>query len=528
MVSPLSLFIDNMKPNLNISRKKLTVAAISGLLLFLSFPKYGSGIFAWIALIPLFFALKDVQPKEGLKIGFLTGLVAHVGILHWIAYVVVQYGYLPIYVGILAMLLLAAYLSLYTACFAMGIVFLRGKGIPVLLSAPLLWTILEYLRSHLLTGFPWENLAYSQYLSRNMIQISDILGTYGISFTIILINAILYDLLSDRYHKILLLAKAATACIVLTLIFAYGHFRIEVIGELLKEAPSLEVALVQGNIDQNLKWNSHYQSQTIDIYRSLSLKANYSPGGLIIWPETAAPFYFQQRNQMQEAIVGIAKSTGAALLFGSPSYEGEKANISYMNSAFLLKPDGTLIGRYDKVHLVPYGEYVPLRRYFPFIDKLVTGVGDFRPGKGFYPLSIDGHRLGVLICYEGIFPEAARNYKREGAELLVNITNDAWFGRTSAPTQHLSMTVFRAVENRLFLVRAANTGISAIIDPTGEIVSRTDLYERTVLKGNVKIIDERTCYAAYGDLFVYVCAVSLLIIYILSTQRRRKHAGRNS
>ena len=500
------------------------MAVVSGFLLFLSFPKYGSGIFAWIALIPLCFALKDAQPKEGFKIGFLTGLIAHVGILYWIVYVVVQYGYLPIYVGISVMLLLAAYLSVYTACFSMGIVFLQGKGIPFFLSAPLLWTILEYVRSHLMTGFPWENLAYSQYLYPNIIQISDITGTYGISFAIVLINASFYDLLSMRKRKRLLFTEAATAGIMIVLIFAYGHFRIEAISELLKKAPRLDVSLVQGNIDQNLKWNSHYQVQTINIYRSLSLKSATSGNGLIVWPETAAPFYFQQPGKMQEAVIDVAKISGSAILFGSPSYEREKENTSYMNSAFLLKPDGTLIGRYDKVHLVPYGEYVPLRRYFPFIAKLVVGVGDFKPGKGFYPLLIDGHRLGVLICYEGIFPEAAGDYKRNGAELLINITNDAWFGRTSAPIQHLSMTVFRAVENRLYLVRAANTGISAIIDPTGEIISRTGLFERTVLQGDVKIIDEKTFYAAYGDLFVYVCIIALFVIYISSRQRRKKHA----
>jgi apolipoprotein N-acyltransferase len=198
-----------------------------------------------------------------------------------------------------------------------------------------------------------------------------------------------------------------------------------------------------------------------------------------------------------------------------------------MNSAYLLRPDGVVAGRYDKVHLVPYGEYVPLRQLFPFIGKLVAGIGDFRPGKGFDPLVSDGRRLGVLICYEGIFPEAARDYKRNRADLLVNITNDAWFGRTSAPYQHLSMTVFRAVENRLYLVRAANTGVSAVIDPTGVILSRTGLFERTVLKGEVKFIDEKTFYAAYGDLFVYLCGL-LLILTDFIQMRRRNHAGRNS
>ena len=514
--------------NLMISKRKLMLAVLSGLLLFLSFPKYGNGIVAWAALIPLFFALKDATPRKAFKIGFLTGFVAHIGILYWIVYVIVQYGYLPMYAGIAAMLLLAAYLSLYTACFSLGLVFLKGKGIRICVSGPLLWTVLEFLRSHLLTGFPWENLAYSQYLYANVIQISDITGIYGITFVIVMINAVFYDLLSARFRGRTLLVETVVACLVVIMIFGYGHYRIESIDELLKKAPGMRVALIQGNIDQNMKWNPLYQSQTIDIYRSLSRLAMPSGGGLIVWPETAAPFYFQKHDSMQETVVDVARTSGSALLFGSPSYEEEKGNISYMNSAFLLKPDGSVSGRYDKVHLVPYGEYVPLRRFFPFIGKLVAGIGDFKPGKGFYPLTINGLRLGVLICYEAIFPEAARDYKREKAEILVNITNDAWFGRTSAPYQHLSMTVFRAIETRLYLVRAANTGISAIIDPKGEILSRTGLFERTILEGDVKIIDKKTFYAAYGDAFAYLCAIALLIIAISKTQRRKKHAGRNS
>ncbi len=339
-----------------------------------------------------------------------------------------------------------------------------------------------------------------------------------------MINAVLYDLFSARFRRRSLLTEAVVAGLVMMIIIGYGHYRIGSIEELLKKAPHLGVALVQGNIDQDMKWNPLFQSQTIDIYRSLSRQAAPAGGGLIVWPETAAPFYFQQRDAMQAAVVDVARTSGSALLFGSPSYESDNGRIAYMNSAFLLKPDGTVNGRYDKVHLVPYGEYVPLRRFFPFIGKLVAGVGDFKPGKGFYPLTIDGLRLGVLICYEGILPEAARAYKREKSHLLVNMTNDAWFGRTSAPYQHLSMTVFRAIETRLYLVRAANTGISAIIDPKGEILSRTEIFERTTLTGDVKIIDEKTCYAAYGDAFVYLCAIVLLIMTVLSMKRRKKHA----
>jgi apolipoprotein N-acyltransferase len=509
--------------------KNSALAVTSGFLLFLSFPKYGNGIVAWVAVIPLFFALQQVKAGEGFKLGFLAGIVAHTGILYWIANVVVQYGYLPLYLGIAAMFMLAVYLSIYTALFSMGVVILRERGIPLVLSAPLLWTILEYSRSQLFTGFPWENLAYSQYLFGIIIQIADITGIYGISFTIVMINAALYDFLAfSGKKKRYLLVEAVMVCVVIAVILGYGYFRIAYIEKLSNNEKHLDVALIQGNIDQNIKWNSLYQAKTIDIYRSLSLASGISPGGLIVWPETAAPFYFQRHDDFQSQVVDIAKTTGSMLLFGSPSYDEEKGNIYFRNSAFLLNPDGSQSGRYDKVHLVPYGEYVPLRRLFPFIGKLVAGVGDFRSGNLFTPLLSKERSLGVLICYEGIFPEASRDYKKARAEVLVNITNDAWFGDSSAPYQHLSMTVFRAVENRLSLVRAANTGISAIIAPTGLIISRTQIFERSILKGSVKIIDAKTFYAAYGDAFVYLCGIVLFIIYIFTMQRRRKHAGRNS
>jgi apolipoprotein N-acyltransferase len=505
----------------------LFAALLSGLLLFLCFPKFGNGILAWVALVPLFYALRSANLREGFKAGFLAGLVAHIGIFYWVSNVVVQYGNLPLYMGIMVMLLLAAYLSLYTACFAMGVVFLRGRGGALLLSAPLLWTILEFARSHLLTGFAWENLAYSQYLSENIIQIADITGIYGISFAIVMVNAALYDLWSLRSRRRYLLTEVAIVSVIIAAIYGYGHFRAAGIRESVQKKASVEVALIQGNIDQNLKWNERYQLQTLNIYRSLSLGSIPTEGGLIVWPETAAPFYFEGANPLRAKVVDIAQASARRLLFGSPSYDEGGGKISYMNSAYLLRPDGTVAGRYDKVHLVPYGEYVPLRKFFPFISKIVVGIGDFLPGTGFNPIESDGHRIGVLICYEAIFPESAREYKQKSADLLVNITNDAWFGKSSAPFQHLSMTVFRAVETRLYLVRAANTGISAIIDPTGKIISRTNLFERTVLKGEVKYIDEKTFYAAYGDAFVYLCGIVLILHYFI-LQRRRKNAGRNS
>jgi apolipoprotein N-acyltransferase len=182
-----------------------------------------------------------------------------------------------------------------------------------------------------------------------------------------------------------------------------------------------------------------------------------------------------------------------------------------------------MAGKYDKVHLVPYGEYVPLRPFFPFLNKLVEGAGDFQKGKHITPLPMGKYAVGVLICYEGIFPWIGREYKRKGADLLVNITNDAWFGSTSAPYQHMSMTVFRAVENRTFLLRSANTGITAIVSPTGEIVKQTELFTRTFLKGSVKFLDRKTIYTLYGDIFVYVCLILLVLIILTAKKGVRPH-----
>ncbi len=503
------------------ARGNIVLAVLSGLLLILSFPKFGNGMVAWVALVPLLFALEGAPCRgTGFRIGFLAGMVAHTGILYWIVNVVVQYGYLPVVVGVLALLMLSAYLSLYTGLFAAAVVHLRQRGVPCWLSAPLTWTVLEYLRSFLMTGFPWESLAYSQYRFIHLIQISDLTGIYGLTFLIVMVNAVLFDLMSSRFSRRSAFKEAAVALALVLLVSGYGQWRISQIREKIGNAKEREVALVQGNIDQNVKWDPQYQSKTIEIYRSLSLAPPLGEGALIVWPETAVPFYFQRREPLQERVVDIARTKRSSMLVGSPSYREVGGGVSYLNSAYLLDSGGQVTGRYDKVHLVPYGEYVPLRQWFPFIGKLVVGVGDFGQGRGFYPLADDGLRLGVLICYEGIFPEAARDYKNRGAQLLVNITNDAWFGKTSAPYQHLSMTVFRAVESRLYLVRAANTGISAVVSPLGEILSQTGLFERTVLTGKIKSIDEKSHYAAYGDLFVYFCAALLLACHIFNRKRR--------
>jgi apolipoprotein N-acyltransferase len=496
------------------------LAVLSGFLFFLSFPKYGTGLFAWIAFIPLFFALKSaVKVSQGLLLGFITGLVGYIGIIYWIAFVIVNYGYLPLYVGIALMLLLACYLSLYIAIFAGCIVYFRDK-IPLYASAPVLWVCLEYGKSYILTGFPWENLGYSQYLNNYFIQFADVFGVFGLSFLIILVNATIFEVLSRKSRKEYVLA--GLVFLIMASILFYGVYRVDQVSKRVRHAPGMEVSLVQGNIDQAIKWDKKYKKETLNIYERLSLKNSPGNGSLIIWPETAVPFKFQVMNDLHDQIVNLSLKTKSWLLFGSVSYLQQEGGKDFFNSAYLLSPSGEERGRYDKVHLVPYGEYVPLRKLMPFVEGFTEGIGDFGKGAGFYPLSLDDKKIGVLICYEGILPHAARAYKNNDTELLVTITNDAWFGSTSAPFQHFSMTVFRAIETRLYLVRAANTGISGIVNPTGQIIAATDIFKEDALKGYIKFVKIPTIYDKWGDILVLFCFCLMVLYFIVSLRWRSK------
>jgi apolipoprotein N-acyltransferase len=498
-------------------------AVLTGVLLFLSFPKFGCGVIAWVALVPLIISLRGKGTREAMILGFTAGLVFHVGILYWITYVVVKYGSLSPPLGVAAMLLLCAYLSLYTAFFTAGCVFFRHCA--PLIAVPLLWTGLEFIRGWIFTGFPWEALAYSQYRCLPLIQIVDVTGPAGLTFLIVLVNMLLFQVLTTKLASMRFASIVAIA-VVFSLLAGYGLWRLGVVRNGIAKSASIPVSLIQGNIDQNLKWNPRYQRNTVDAYLSQSARHLPAAGGVIVWPETAVPFYFQDDGPLQRRILAFARDHRVWMILGSPTYADRALGTNFANSAFLVDPAGRIAGRYDKVHLVPYGEYVPLRRYFPFISKLAVGVGDFRPGRGYVPLPMNGHRLGILICYEGIFPAAGTDYKRRGAEMLVNITNDAWFGPTSAPYQHLSMTVFRAVETRMYLCRAANTGISAFISPTGKITKKTGIFQRSGLSGEVRLFQKKTIYSTYGDFFAYSSIIVLLGMTIVAWMRRKHERDR--
>jgi apolipoprotein N-acyltransferase len=284
----------------------------------------------------------------------------------------------------------------------------------------------------------------------------------------------------------------------------------------------LRVALIQGNIPQDVKWSPAFQDSSIAVYERLTREAAAGGVDLVVWPESSVPFFFQDDPQQAGRITGLARELATSLIIGSPAHELRNGKRVFLNSAFMIAPSGEITGRSDKIHLVPFGEYVPLGRFFPFISKLVVGIGDFSPGERAIPLMAGQTPIGTMICAEAVFPELGRAYVNNGARILANITNDAWFGRTSAPYQHLSIAAFRAVETRTPLIRAANTGVTAIVDQNGHISTMTGLFVEGFRIGEVRPGSGNSLYLKIGDTGAWLCVFLTAGIAWLAWFKRRK------
>ena len=494
-------------------KRDLLLSFLSGILLILSFPRFDLEFLAWVALVPLFYAIEGKGLYHSFILGFLAGLISFLGILYWIIVAVHTYGNVPLILSGSILLLLVAYLSLFIGAFTFLTRFLQIRsGLRTILFPSALWVLFEYLRSFLLTGFPWANLGYSQYLNLPFIQMADITGPYGPSFVILLVNATLFGVFR-QWPKRFPFKEVIMTVIVLLGSLTYGYLKMEAVGRTMTQQPPLKIGLVQGNIDQSIKWDGSFQKETLQIYEKLSFKVAEGKPDLIIWPETATPFFFQDAKEYQPLILNIPKKTHAFLLFGTPSYKIQKGKVNHYNSAYLASPSGELAGKYDKIHLVPFGEYVPMHDLLFFIGSLGEGIGDFESGKEIFNFALPQGKFGVLICFEIIFPDLCRRFVKQGANFLVTLTNDAWFGRTSAPYQHFSMAAFRAVENRVFLARAANTGITGFIDPRGRILQRGRIFTEEAMSGTVRLLSQKTFYTLYGDVFAWTCSgFSLLLL----------------
>jgi len=499
------------------------LCVVSGFLLTLSFPQYNLFPLAWIALVPFFAGIEGKSVRQAFLLGWTTGTIHFITLLHWVTNSMIHYGNLSVGTSVPLLLLLSLYLGLYVGAFGWVLAFYRSRGVGASgLMAPLVWVLLEYLRTYLLTGFPWELLGYSQYQCLLLIQISDITGVYGVSFLIVLVNTAAYRIVEWmrlRSRPFPFQYTLFTLSVLLAVIF-YGSLRKGEVQRKQQKGLHLQVHLIQGNIDQEQKWEPAYLQDTMRIYQNLTLEALQGhPSDLVVWPETAVPSYFMPELKEGPFLKALADKIQAPIVFGSLSYVPADARgdtFRYYNSAFLASPWQEDFARYDKMHLVPFGEYVPLKPLLPFVEKLVVGIGDFSPGNRHSLFATPQADFGVLICYEIIFSEPARRYCEAGADFLVNITNDAWFGRTGAPYQHFSMAVFRAVENRLNVIRSANSGVSGIIEPTGRILATTPLFVRTFLEGEIRINAQPTFYALHGDIGVAACGLMLLLLRAFS------------
>jgi apolipoprotein N-acyltransferase len=505
-------------------KKNIIIAVLSGLLLTGAFPKLGLDWLAWFALVPLLYALKDQPAGAGFRLGFITGLVHFLTLLYWLVPVMRTYGYLPAYLSISILFLLAAFLALFLASFAAALSKMGKKPVRFLVLIPVLWVALEYLRSFLFSGFPWELLGYSQFNRLQLIQISDILGVYGLSALIAFVNGAVFITLlyftkrrwlEAEITKHLVMGTITALILAVALCWTYGHWRLRTIDQHIAISSKTRIAVVQGNIDQAVKWDPAFQIDTVKKYNRLSSSIADQHPDLIVWPESATPFYFLYDVKPTELVFEGIRQTATDFLIGSPSFVQSEDGVKYFNSAYLICPLTKNMSKYDKTHLVPFGEYIPFKKWLPFLGKMVAQVGDFKAGREGKTLLWKTEQLGIQICYEIIFPGLSRAMAKNNASLLINITNDAWFGKTSGPYQHFSMTVFRAVENRRTLVRSANTGISGFIDPAGRVLASTSLLQESALVRSVPLMKTKTVYTRIGDLFAQTCFVLALILVLL-------------
>lgn len=530
-------FNDKFSIDLYNTLRKFGSSIISGIFLTLSFPTAELFPLAWIALTPLLVQLYDENERFAFKAGLIFGLIYFFGTIYWIYYALYLYGSLPFIVSISVVLMLSLYLSLFTAFFCSSYSFIIKKTlIPASLVAPSLWTSLEFIRSYAFTGFPWSSIGYSQYKFLPLIQISDVTGIYGVSFLVVAFNGLIADFIilkkirkfKPLYPSSYVFIGAILLLLVYISVLSYGAFRLHQ----ERGDSSFKAALIQGNIEQDKKWDSAYQKYVINIYKKMTQKAVEESPDIIIWPETALPFYFATDKMLSEELVSYQKTLNSYLLFGSVLIrenslgrvkDNRKQIHKLTNSAILLNKDGKVTYIYDKIHLVPFGEYVPMKEILFFIEKLVHGAGEFHAGDSYIKAVTPFGSFATLICYEIIFPGMVRKFFLGGGDFIVTITNDAWFGHSPGPYQHFSMAVFRAIENRKPVVRVANTGISGYIDSNGRILSKTNIFERSYLVIDIKKDRTKTFYTTFGDVFSYLCIIFSVIALISVYKKPHKY-----
>jgi apolipoprotein N-acyltransferase len=514
----------------------IVAPALTSFMLIYSFPGHDYPFLAWIAFVPFFLTFSKVSFGKAFCSGCLTGLWFSIGMTYpW------WFEGFP-YVSPITTALLYCYFSFFFILFSLFLVLLIKKGGASFLAAAPIWVIFEYLRGHVgFLSYPWPYLSITQYLQTSLIQMATITGGYGLSFLILLVNGAIADFL---LHLIFHLQSNPAGILKgrndssrpLRKIWIQPSYRM--VGVLLllgfiwivgvasipsrSEGTSLSIAVVQGNIPQNIKWDKGYKDWIWSTYESLTLQASRSNPKLIVWPEAATPGHVLFNPGLLNQIGSLVQQTKSHLLLGSAEYPklmpSLRKNLRTGNSAILFSPAGRPIGQYLKVRLIPFGEYVPLEDWVDWPEFIVSKdkARFHQAGNELVCFGLEKLKFGTLICWETFFPEMARSFVSKGAQFLVNISNEAWFGRSPVPYQVLAITVFRAVENRVNLVRCANTGVSGFIDPYGRVTRRVmvegkDIFVPGIQYDSIVVNKPGTFYTRHGDLLIYVSLIYLLI-----------------
>jgi apolipoprotein N-acyltransferase len=508
--------------------------------------------FCWIALLPLLWALlgEDRQGKpltliQGAALGYLSGFLWYLGNCYWIYQTMYLYGGLPKPIAAGILILFCLYLGLYHLLFGALLVSLRsrlGRQAALLLS-PFVWVAVELARSRI-TSFPWDLLGVAQVDNSFLTRLAPVTGVYGLSFVIAAINAlwlVRVQVRERRYTRLILIGGGALIFVV----YVIGLRRIRPPAVLRTDATA---TLVQENLEVGALAAAEPQPTTQQMLESFSYLSRF-PGNrvflgmpelrgtpvvdflpkqgptstdLIVWPESPAPF-LETDPQFRAALSSLAREADAPIIVGNIAFEQTATNsrgYSQFNSAAFISPQGEFVGRYNKIHLVPFGEYVPYRQLLFFAQSLLHDAGDFDAGTTRSIFNVNGRRYGTFICYESVFGDEVRRFTQEGAQVLINISNDGWYGDTSAPWQHLNMVRMRAIENHRWILRSTNTGVTASIDPSGRVVVAAPRHIRTSIHVGFSYENDLTFYVAHGDLFAYACALitALALVFSLRTK----------
>jgi apolipoprotein N-acyltransferase len=522
---------------MSISSNTMTRAALviaSGLALALAFPKFDVSLLAWVAFVPFFYAIEGEPLKNVFWWGWLQGLACYVGSLYWVVITLNEFAGVHFVLSLLPMFLLSGVVAIYVAIALWAGEFIaRRLRIPIVITMPIAWAAGELVRTYFPIGFPWNLLGETQYRNLELIQFAEFTGTYGISTLIIFFNVVIFMVLMKRGSRRLQTLSLSILTGVMLLAIIFGNWRMHEL-KTLKPNGSFRVAMVQGNIAQSVKWDPNAQAPTFKIYSDQSAQGARENADLIVWPEAAATFWFQPDDRYparaaedagyRNELLKLARDLGKPILFGAPALVVHDDRIAGMaNRAYLVSAQGEVAAWYDKIQLVPFGEYVPARALLGyFVNRIVEGMGDMIPGQQQTLFGVKGAKLSVLICYESIFPDLARRSVKKGADVMVNITNDAWYGTSSAPYQLLAMSAMRSVETKTPMIRVANTGISAIILNDGRITATTPLFKRGTEIEDVPWQPMRTLYTIVGDLFAQICLLLTAIALIWGWRRPRK------